>query len=298
MTFQAYLEKAMRQPNLDADEEKALVTRMCAGDDAARTRIVEAHVKLIAKIARPYVSEKFSFDDLIQQGVVGFAVGLQKYNPDNEAGARIGTYCAWYVRAEILELVHRQHSLIRMSSSAAAKRVFFNVRRVMAERGVMDAERMTESQAVEVADALGVPISELRDTLARMQTLSRLDGPIRSDDEESGSLLETVPDGSLIPIDEQIGERQTRDAVMSVINERMAQLTERERAIIEARVLNDKPTTLDELSKRFGISRERARQVEAMALFKLGGSVGQPPSGTGYKSARLRMKRAEAKLAA
>ena len=291
MTFQAYLEMAMRQPNLEPDEERVLVARMRANDDAARTSIVEAHVKLIAKIARPYVSDKFSFEDLVQEGIVGFLAGLQRYAPDNETGARVGTYCAWYVRASILELVQRQHSLVRLSASAAAKRVFFNVRRVMAERGIMDADRLTGEQEAEIAAALSVPVAVLQDTLARMQTLARLDGPLSADDADGGTLIETLADESIIPADELISDEQERRVVRADLEARLAELTPREREIVTRRIMCDPPAKLRELAEELQISRQRVEQLTKVALWKLRGRPGNSPS---YRprGARKRMKAA------
>lgn len=287
MTFQAFLEKALRQPNLEPAEEKALVARMRANDDAARTRILEAHVKLIAKIARPYVSENFSFEDLVQEGIIGFLNGLERFDP--EVGSPVSSYCSYWVRASILELVQRQHSLIRLPSSAASKRVFYNVRRVMAERGIMNADRLTGEQEGEIAAALSVTVPVLQDMLARMQTLARLDGPVSADDADGGTLIETLADESLVPADQALGDEQERGVVRADLHARLEGLNPREREIVVRRIMCDKPAKLRELAEELQISKQRVEQLTKVALWKLRGRPGNSPS---YRprGARKRLK--------
>ena len=263
-----YLQEIQKFPMLSADEEYALAKRWTEdGDYDAAHQLVTSHLRLVAKIAAGYRGYGLPMSDLIAEGNIGLMQAVKKFEPDK--GFRLSTYAMWWIKAAIQEFVLRSWSLVKMGSSAAQKRLFFNLKKMKRRlRQVEDSKTLTPDEIRVIARELDVSEQDVVDMDDRMGASDqRLDAPISKDGEgaEWGDLL-ADPAASH---EELLGDAQEFAAKHGLLQRAMGALSDREREIILARRLKDEPETLEDLSQRFGISRERVRQIEARALEKM-----------------------------
>jgi RNA polymerase sigma-32 factor len=263
-----YLQEIQKFPMLSADEEYALAKRWTEdGDYKAAHMLVTSHLRLVAKIAGSYRGYGLPISELIAEGNLGLMQAVKKFEPDK--GFRLSTYAMWWIRAAIQEFVLRSWSLVKMGSSAAQKRLFFNLKKMKRRlKQVEDSKSLTPDEIRIIAHELNVPEQDVIDMDDRMSaTDQRLNAPISRDGEgaEWGDLL-ADPSASH---EEVLGDAQEFAAKHGLLQKAIAALSEREKAIILARRLKEEPETLEDLSQRFGISRERIRQIEARALEKM-----------------------------
>lgn len=264
-----YLNDIKKFPMLEADEEFKLAKDFAeSGSKSAAHKLVTSHLRLVAKIAMGYRGYGLPIGEVISEGNVGLMRAVQKFDPDR--GFRLSTYAMWWIRAQIQEYILRSWSLVKIGTTAAQKKLFFNLRRLKGEISAIDGGTLNPDQAGEIAERLGVADDEVLAMDARLSGDQSLNAPLRGGDESDGSSewqdwLEddtASPEAALVESDEM-------DARKKVLLAAMQGLNERERAILTARRLADPPQTLEELSQIHDVSRERIRQIETRAFEKL-----------------------------
>ena len=263
-----YLQEIRKFPMLEADEEFTLAKQYAEdGNVKAAHRLVTSHLRLVAKIAMGYRGYGLPLGEVISEGNVGLMQAVKKFDADK--GFRLATYAMWWIRASIQEYVLRSWSLVKIGTTAAQKKLFFNLRRLKGEINAIDGGELNPEQVSEIAERLGVQEDEVVMMDGRLSIGDQsLNAPMRGDMEDGGEWQDWLEDDSdsqetvLIEEDEMDVRRQMLVQAMSVLNEREA-------AILQARRLQDEPATLEELSHRFDVSRERIRQIETRAFEKL-----------------------------
>ena len=262
-----YMQEIQKFPVLGADEEYALAKRWSEdGDTEAAHKLVTSHLRLVAKIAMGYRGYGLPVAELIAEGNIGLMQAVKKFEP--EKGFRLSTYAMWWIRASIQEFVLRSWSLVKMGSSAAQKRLFFNLRKMKKKlKTVDDAKSLSPEQIRIIAHELDVSEQDVVDMDSRMGAHDQnLNAKIGGDgDAEWGDML--ADDAALHS--EVLADAQEYSQKRALMLRAIAELNERERDIIEARQLAEEPMTLEDLSARYGISRERVRQIEARAMEKM-----------------------------
>ncbi len=258
-----------RFPMLEADEERALARRWRDSEDrAACDRLVTSHLRLVGKIARNYRGYGFAPADLVSAGTLGLMRAVGGFDP--ERGFRFSTFAAWWIRAEIHHYVLDNWSLVRISRDAANRRLFFKLRRLKAEFKIMDEGDLDPAAVERIATALDVPrraVAEMNRRLAGSELSLNVAQP-DTGEEWQDNLVDEGQDPETA-----LGEREEMAMRRDLLRKALGVLTDRERAIVCDRRLNDERITLDALSTQMGISRERVRQIEARALAKLRASV-------------------------
>ncbi len=260
-----YLQEIAKFPVLSAEEEQRLAKRWAEHQDVeAAHQLVTSHLRLVAKIAFKYRGYGLPMADLIAEGNIGMMQAVKRFEPAK--GFRLSTYAMWWIRAAIQEYILRSWSMVKIGSSAAQKRLFFNLRKLKKKIGV--GERgMTDEQARDVARMLDVSVEDVRDMDSRMTGndvyLNSAAGP--DSDEEKMAFLADARENQ----EEVLGAREELIEKQILLQKALATLSERERDILKRRRLKDEPDTLEDLSQAYGISRERVRQIEVRAFEKL-----------------------------
>ena len=261
-----YFEEVARYPLLDPDAERELAElwRDRQDQDAAR-RLLGSHLRLVVKIARGFRGYGLPFADLIAEGNVGLVQALAKFDPDR--GFRFATYAMWWIRAAIQEYVLHNRSLVKMGTTAAQKKLFFNLRRVKSRLGELSEGDLPPAVVLGIAEELGVTQDEVVEMNRRLAASDHsLATPLSGDgDREWQDTLVAEDEGqeSLIAEASELAWRR------GLLAEGLEALNERERHILAERRLNEEPKTLEDLSQIYGVSRERVRQIEARAFEKL-----------------------------
>jgi len=265
-----YMRSVRDFPMLERDEELDLARRYRdQGDQQAAERLVTSHLRLVTKIAMGYRGYGLPVGELIGEGNVGMMQAVRKFDP--EKGFRLSTYAMWWIRAAIQEYILHSWSLVKMGTTAAQKKLFFNLRRLKGEMKAFEEGDLAPEQVAAIAERLDVPETEVVSMNRRMTGPDQsLNAPLRQDgDGEWLDWLTGDDDDQELTLagDQELTSRR------SLLIHALKRLGERERQIIVARRLEDRPSTLQDLSDRFGISRERVRQIEAKAFEKLRRSV-------------------------
>ena len=261
-----YLTEIRKFPLLDPGEEYMLAKRWKEHEDpGAAKKLVTSHLRLVAKIAMGYRGYGLPVSEIIAEGNVGLMQAVKRFEPDK--GFRLATYAMWWIRASIQEYILRSWSLVKMGTTAAQKKLFFNLRKAKSKIDAIEEGDLHPEHVTEIATKLGVREDEVVDMNRRLSGPdSSLNMPLRSDSESEWQDWlqdDTLDQETRLAEREEMGERQ------ELLATAMAELTERERDIIEARRLRDEPVTLEELSKKYDVSRERVRQIEMRAFDKL-----------------------------
>ena len=235
------------------------------GDHAALRELVGSHLRLVIKIARGFAGYGLPVSDLIAEGNVGLMQAAQKFDPDR--GFRFATYAMWWIRAAIQEHILHSTSIVKMGTTAAQKKLFFNLRQLKGRLEQFEAGDLSPESVATIAAELGVPEKDVVEMNRRM---SAADGSLNvtlTEDGEAEWLDRLVDDGpsqeALLAEADEMAQRR------KLLGEAMAQLNAREREILVERRLRDEPLTLEDLSRRFHVSRERIRQLEVRAVDKL-----------------------------
>lgn len=262
----AYMQQIKQFPLLEKEEEFILAKRLADYDDSeAAHKLVTSHLRLVAKIAMGYRFYGLPVTDLISEGNVGLMRAVKKFDPDR--GFRLSTYAMWWIKAAINEYVLNSWSLVKVGTVAAQKKLFFNLRKLKAKLNIYDDGDLTVSDADLIAERLDVKTQDVVDMNRR---LSRSDASLNVPVGEDGDLdridllMSDAPDQESVFADEE-----ERSMGVSLLQQAMATLKDRERHIIQERRLNDEPRTLEEIGEEYGISRERVRQIENRAFEKL-----------------------------
>ncbi|HEY5239506.1 MAG TPA: RNA polymerase sigma factor RpoH [Rhizomicrobium sp.] len=261
-----YLSEIRKFPLLAPEEEYMFAKRWKEHEDPeAAKKLVTSHLRLVAKIAMGYRGYGLPISEIVAEGNVGLMQAVKRFEPDK--GFRLATYAMWWIRASIQEYILRSWSLVKMGTTAAQKKLFFNLRKAKNKIDAIEEGDLSPENVKEIARQLGVRENEVVDMNRRLSGPdSSLNTPLRSESESEWQdwLQDDALDQETVLADsEELDERK------GLLTSAMSVLTEREREIIEARRLRDDPETLEDLSKKFGISRERVRQIEMKAFDKL-----------------------------
>jgi RNA polymerase sigma-32 factor len=235
-------------------------------DPAAATKLVTSHLRLVARIAMGYRGYGLPVSELIAEGNIGLMQGVKKF--DAEKGFRLATYAMWWIKASIQEYILRSWSLVKIGTTAAQKKLFFNLRRLKGKIGAVEDGDLRPDDLKQIATTLGVEEREVVDMNRRMAMGgdASLNSPLREEGE--GEWQDWLADDGPLA-DELLADAEERDQRHELLVQAMATLNERERDILTQRRLVDEPQTLEELSQAYGISRERIRQIEVRAFEKL-----------------------------
>jgi len=261
-----YLQEIRKFPMLTPDEEFMLAKRWTEdGDTDAAHRMVTSHLRLVAKIAMGYRGYGLPVGELIAEGNVGMMQAVKRFDPDR--GFRLATYAMWWIRASIQEYILRSWSLVKMGTTAAQKKLFFNLRRIKGQLSAIDEGDMSPENVQKIAHRLDVSEQDVISMNRRLAAPDHsLNAPMRVDGD--GEWQDWLVDDQ--PNQEQtLAENEEMDDRRSMLLKAMEKLTEREKHILTERRLKDEPTTLEDLSAEYGISRERVRQIEVRAFEKL-----------------------------
>ncbi|QRG07677.1 RNA polymerase sigma factor RpoH [Xanthobacter dioxanivorans] len=261
-----YLEEIRRFPMLEPQEEYMLAKSWREhGDRDAAHKLVTSHLRLVAKIAMGYRGYGLPISEVISEGNVGLMQAVKRFEP--EKGFRLATYAMWWIRASIQEYILRSWSLVKMGTTAAQKKLFFNLRKAKSQISALEEGDLRPDQVKQIATKLGVTEQDVVDMNRRLSGDASLNAPIR-EDSEGGEWQDWLVDERLDQ-EEQLAESEELDNRRSALSGALSVLNERERRIFEARRLSEDPMTLEDLASEFGVSRERVRQIEVRAFEKV-----------------------------
>jgi len=263
-----YLQEVRKFPMLDRDEEFMLAKRWIEQQDSnAAEKMVTSHLRLVAKIAMGYRGYGLPIGEVISEGNVGLMQAVKKFDPDK--GFRLSTYAMWWIRAAIQEYVLRSWSLVKMGTTAAQKKLFFNLRRLKGQMKAIDDGDLTPDHVAKIATKLGVKEEEVTSMNRRMGHGGDASINVSIGGEDGSSEWQDWLQDDTDSQEEILGQDQEHNAKMELLKKAMSALNEREQDIISKRRLADKPMTLEELAVIYDVSRERIRQIEARAFEKL-----------------------------
>jgi RNA polymerase sigma-32 factor len=261
-----FLAEAKRFPMLSQEREQDLARAWHDhGDEAALRDLIGSHLRLVIKIARGFAGYGLPISDLIAEGNVGLMQAAQKFDPDR--GFRFATYAMWWIRAAVQEYILHSTSMVKMGTTASQKKLFFNLRQMKGRLEQLEQGDLSPEEVSTIAAALGVPEKDVVEMNRRM---SAADGSLN---------VTMTEDGETEWLDRLVDERPSQESTLAeademaqrrkLLGEAMTRLNEREREILRERRLRDEPLTLEDLSRRFHVSRERIRQLEVRAVDKL-----------------------------
>ncbi|MPT48873.1 MAG: RNA polymerase sigma factor RpoH [Sphingobium sp.] len=262
-----YLAEIRKFPILAPEQEYMLAKRYQEHQDPeAAAQLVTSHLRLVAKIAMGYRGYGLPVSELISEGNIGLMQGVKKFEPDR--GFRLATYAMWWIRASIQEFILRSWSLVKMGTTAAQKKLFFNLRRMKNNIEAFEDGDLRPEDVTKIATDLGVSEDEVISMNRRMAMGgdTSLNVPMREDGD--GQWQDWLADDGPLQ-DERVAEAEESGLRHSLLIEAMESLNERERHILTERRLAEEPKTLEELSQVYGVSRERVRQIEVRAFEKL-----------------------------
>jgi RNA polymerase sigma-32 factor len=262
-----YLSEIRKFPMLAKEDEFMLAKRWREHQDFDSARqLVNSHLRLVAKIAMGYRGYGLPIEEVISEGNVGLMQAVKKFEPDK--GFRLATYAMWWIRASIQEYILRSWSLVKMGTTAAQKKLFFNLRKAKSEISALEEGDMRPDQVRQIATKLGVLDEEVISMNRRLSGPdASLNAPLRADSENEWQ--DWLADDNAVSQETQLAEDEEKSIRMGLLEEAMTELTDRERHILTQRRLRDDPTTLEELASQYGVSRERVRQIEVRAFEKL-----------------------------
>ena len=262
-----YLTEIRKFPMLPKDEEFMLAQRWKEHQDSeAAHKMVTSHLRLVAKIAMGYRGYGLPIGEVISEGNVGLMQAVKKFEPDK--GFRLATYAMWWIRASIQEYILRSWSLVKMGTTAAQKKLFFNLRKAKSQIAAFQDGDLRPDQVSAIATKLGVLDSEVISMNRRLSGPdASLNAPLRADGESEWQ--DWLADDDQVSQETVVADNQEKSMRMSLLEEAMVELTDRERHILTERRLKDDPTTLEDLASQYGVSRERVRQIEVRAFEKL-----------------------------
>ena len=265
-----YLSEIRKFPMLEPNEEFMLAKRYAEHQDPeAAHRMVTSHLRLVAKIAMGYRGYGLPISEIISEGNVGLMQAVKRFDPDR--GFRLATYAMWWIRAAIQEYILHSWSLVKIGTTAAQKKLFFNLRKVKGQLKAIEEGDLPPETVKEIATRLDVPENDVVDMNRRLSSHDHsLNAPLRIDGDgewQDWLVDETESQETRLADDQEFGRRS------KLLERAMGILNPRERRILVERRLKEEPATLDDLSKEFGISRERVRQIEVRAFEKIQRSI-------------------------
>ena len=265
-----YLAEIKKFPILTPEDEYMLATRWKEhGDTDAAAQLVNSHLRLVAKIAMGYRGYGLPVSELISEGNIGLMQGVKKFEP--ERGFRLATYAMWWIRASIQEFILRSWSLVKMGTTAAQKKLFFNLRRMKNQIEAFEEGDLKPEDVTKIATELGVSEEDVISMNRRMARGgdSSLNSPLRAADGEGESQWMDLLEADEPLQDELLAESEEAQVRHELLMAAMGALNDREKHILTERRLSEEPKTLEDLSQVYGVSRERIRQIEVRAFEKL-----------------------------
>ena len=267
-----YLQEIRKFPMLEPNEEFMLAKRYKEHTDpAAAQKLITSHLRLVAKIAMGYRGYGLPMSEVISEGNVGLMHAVKRFEPDK--GFRLATYAMWWIRAAIQEYVLRSWSLVKIGTTAAQKRLFFNLRKIKGQIAALDDGNLHPDQIKQIATTLSVSEADVVSMNQRLGGDASLNSPMRADEGSSewqDWLVDDTPDQETT-----LGNSEDYNERMELLTNAMGDLNEREKAIFQARRLKENPATLEELAQEYNVSRERIRQIEVRAFEKVQDKVQQ-----------------------
>ncbi|MGH6826949.1 RNA polymerase sigma factor RpoH [Methyloceanibacter sp.] len=261
-----YLEEIRQFPMLEPQQEYMLAKSWREhGDRDAAHQLVTSHLRLVARIAMGYRGYGLPIGEVVSEGNVGLMQAVKRFDPDK--GFRLATYAMWWIRAAIQEYILRSWSLVKMGTTAAQKKLFFNLRKIKGQLKALDDGDLRPDQVKRIATQLGVTEEDVISMNRRLAGDSSLNAPVRNDS-ESGEWMDWLVDDTMDQ-ETALAESEEAQRRRGMLNDALRDLNERERRVFEARRLAEDPLTLEELSAEFGVSRERIRQIEVRAFEKV-----------------------------
>ncbi|WP_020399947.1 RNA polymerase sigma factor RpoH [Kordiimonas gwangyangensis] len=261
-----YLQEIRKFPMLEANEEYMLAKAWAEHKDSkAAHKLVTSHLRLVAKIAMGYRGYGLPVADLIAEGNVGMMQAVKRF--DAEKGFRLATYAMWWIRAAIQEYILRSWSLVKIGTTAAQKKLFFNLRRLKGQIEAIEEGDLLPENVTKIAEKLDVSEQDVVSMNRRLSAMDHsLNAPLRADAEGEWQdwLVDDAPDQETL-----VAEKEEHDNRIELLQNAMEDLNERERHILTERRLAEPPKTLEELSQEYGVSRERVRQIEVRAFEKV-----------------------------
>jgi len=279
--LQRYLQQIRQFPMLEKQEEYMLAKRWREHEDTeAAHKLVTSHLRLVAKIAMGYRGSGLPVSDLISEGNVGLMQAVKRFEPDR--GFRLATYAMWWIKASIQEYVLHSWSLVKMGTTAAQKKLFFNLRKMKSKLEAFEEGDLSPEHVEHISTELNVPEHDVVSMNRRLAAQDHsLNAPLKaSGDGEWQDWLEDETESQEI----RVAEAQELQKRREMLSNAMAILNEREKRIIQMRRLEDDSMTLEELSHEFGISRERVRQIEVRAFEKLQKSIQSQAADTNFST--------------
>ena len=262
-----YLAQIRKFPMLQPGEEYMLAKRWQQHSDPdAAERLITSHLRLVARIAMGYRGYGLPIGEVISEGNVGLMQAVKRFEPDK--GFRLATYAMWWIRASIQEYILRSWSLVKMGTTAAQKKLFFNLRRMKGQIQALEEGDLKPEHVTHIATKLGVTEADVVSMNRRLGGDSSLNAPLRADTEGGGEWQDWLVDDQ--PGQEEVmAENEELSRRRNYLSKALSTLNEREKRIFEARRLAEDPATLEDLSAEFGVSRERIRQIEVRAFEKV-----------------------------
>ncbi|MFE8104688.1 RNA polymerase sigma factor RpoH [Sphingomonas melonis] len=262
-----YLAEIKKFPILQPEQEYMLAKRFQEhGDTEAAAQLVTSHLRLVAKIAMGYRGYGLPTSELISEGNIGLMQGVKKFEPDR--GFRLATYAMWWIRASIQEYILRSWSLVKMGTTAAQKKLFFNLRRMKSKLDAFEDGDLRPEHIAKIATDLGVAESDVVSMNRRMAMGGDTSLNVSMREDGEGQWQDWLQDDAPLQ-DAVVADAQEADVRHDMLVSAMDDLNDREKHILTERRLTDDPKTLEELSQVYGVSRERVRQIEVRAFEKL-----------------------------
>ena len=262
-----YLAEIKKFPILQPEQEYMLAKRFAEhGDTDAAAQLVTSHLRLVAKIAMGYRGYGLPTSELISEGNIGLMQGVKKFEPDR--GFRLATYAMWWIRASIQEYILRSWSLVKMGTTAAQKKLFFNLRRMKSKLDAFEDGDLRPEDVTKIATDLGVSEGDVVSMNRRMAMGGDTSLNVSMREDGEGQWQDWLQDDAPLQ-DKVVADQQEADVRHDMLVNAMGDLNDREKHILTERRLTDDPKTLEELSQVYGVSRERVRQIEVRAFEKL-----------------------------
>jgi RNA polymerase sigma-32 factor len=268
-----YLQKIRRYPLLDPDEEYELsVEYKKTKSDEVAYKLITSHLRLVVAVVSKYRGYGLPMDELIAEGNMGLLYALNKFEP--EKGFRFSTYALWWIKASVQKYILNSWSLVKLGTTAAQKKLFFNLRKIKNQLGLVDDRALSDPILQEIADTLDVNIQEVKDMNNRLQAHDgSLNATVDSDSDSGGEWLDFIADSK--PNQEAVlSHRETINYRRKMFKQAINLLNDRERDILYKRRLAEDNSTLEDLSQYYNISKERVRQIELNSIKKISRAVG------------------------
>ena len=265
----AYFEKIKKFPVLSDEEEQSLLVEFKQnGNLQAAQKLITSHLRLAAKVALSFRHYGLALADLISEANIGLMQAIKKFDPDK--GFRLATYAVWWIKAAVSEFVLKSWSLVKIGTVSTQKRLFYNLHKIKAKLGLYHETSLNNESAEKIAKMLNVNTKDVIEMEQRLSGDSSLNVTLSGDTFTNRQDMLT---DNTDTVEEMLGKQEDLDIKRKMLYQAMEQLKDREKIIVQERFLSDSPATLEDLGVRFGISRERVRQIESKAFEKIKAAV-------------------------